>query len=252
MRKGLFILIAVIILLLIFANIPEGKKQLATEHFIFSYSQTVDSTGVRELAADLENNYARISHDLFTKPAPHIQVNIYGSRWRYIKATGHWMASGNIEGSATLHFVNQAWSEADNKKVALHEFSHAVVLQALINQADSPLNRNTFDLRFARFPTWLWESLSLYEAGQFRDPKTLAYIGNGKYPDLNELNSRTKGGKIYDVGYTIVEYILKKYGRGKLLELMLSYGDLQQTLQLSDSEFSKNWYDFVNEKYLHN
>jgi len=81
-----------------------------------------------ELADALEDNYSRIGTDLKTKPSDNIETNIYAQRWRYIKATGNWVASGNIEGISKLHFVQNAWGESDRKKVAVHVFAHTVTL----------------------------------------------------------------------------------------------------------------------------
>ena len=203
-----------------------------------------------ELASALENNYSRIGNDLNTKPSERIETNIYARRWRYIKATGNWSASGSIEGISTLHFVEQAWGENDSKKVAVHEFAHTVSLKLLLDNEAQPLNAKNFDKKFATFPTWLWEAISVYEANQFVDPKTLPYLNNGQFPNITELNSRLKGGKIYSCGYTIIEYILAKYGQDNFLTLIKNYGDLKRTFNVTDDQFCKDWYEFVKEKYL--
>jgi hypothetical protein len=59
-----------------------------------------------------------------------------------------------------------------------------------------------------------------------------------------------KGGKIYSCGYTIIEFILEKYGRDKLIELIKNYGDLRTTFGVTGDQFCKDWYEFVKEKYL--
>jgi hypothetical protein len=100
------------------------------------------------------------------------------------------------------------------------------------------------------FPIWLWESVSVYEARQFIAPKSLSYFTKNSYPGLQELNDRSKGNKIYDVGYTIVEYILEQYGKNKLIGLIKNYGNMEKVLNISDEQFSKNWYEFVRRKYL--
>ena len=249
-RRFLIVLGVIILFIIVFINIPESKKRIATQHFSFVYSSSIDSGKIAELASNLENYYSKISQDLKTIPVPIIDVNIYASRWRYIKATKNWSASGNIEGISKLHFVEQAWGEADSKKVAVHEFTHTIVLKMLLDREHQPVDSKSFEAKFAKFPTWLWEATSVYEAEQFKDPKTLPYLSNNSYPDLNELNNRSKGGKIYDVGYTIVEYILSKYGQDKLIELIINYGNILKTLGITDNEFTKNWYDFIKEKYL--
>ena len=249
-RKIFLILLLILGVLLLIYFLPEKKQQLHTPHFTFLYSSSIQTGRVQELAKALEENYARISDALQTKPADNIQVNMYAQRWRYIKATGNFGASGNVEGEGKLHFIEQAWSENENKKVAIHEFTHAVVLKFLIDRAPAPLDARQFDKQFAQLPVWLWEGISCYEAGQFIEPSTLPYLARGRYPGLAELNNRSKGGKIYSVGYTLIEFILHQYGQDKLLQLLAAYGNLAVINQTEES-FSRDWYAFLKEKYLH-
>lgn len=249
MRKKLAIFLGVVLLFVVLINIPESKDELKTQHFTFNFSRTIDRSKISDLSDALESSYLRISNELQTTPAENIETNIYAQRWRYVKATKNWGASGNIEGISKLHFIDQAWSEDDVKKIAVHEFTHTVVLKLLIDQEPQPLPKS-FDQKFATFPTWLWEGISVYEAGQFVDPQTLPYLSNTQYPNLSELNNRLKGGKIYTCGYTIVEYILSKYGRPKLIDLIKNYGDLKIVLGINEDQFCKDWHEFVKEKYL--
>ncbi len=248
--KYLFIVISLIIVtLLIIVNISETRKEIKTTHFTFLFSSNIDSSSIVGLSKILEGSYSKIGRNLNTTPADNIEVNIYDQRLRYIKATGNWSASGNIEGISKLHFVENSWLESEIGKIAVHEFVHSVVLKLLIDKELKPLNAKKFDERFSTFPIWLWEGLSVYEAEQFYEPKTLAYLKNGKYPQISELNNRSKGQKIYTCGYTIIEYILEEYGKDKLIELIESYGDLKKVLNLTEEKFSSNWYNFIKKKY---
>ena len=250
-RKRILLILSLLILtLLVIFFLPESRKQMKTDHFTFNFSQSIDTSKINELASSLENNYVRIGNDLKTSPSSNIEVNLYAQRWRYIKATSNWSASGNIEGISKLHFVEQAWGETDSKKVAIHEFAHTVTLKLLIDNEPQPLDSKSFDKKFSTFPTWLWESISVYEANQLIDPKTLPFLSNGSYPNISELNNRSKGGKIYKVGYTIIEYILHQYGQDKLIELVKNYGSLPKTLGVTDDQFCKDWFAFVKQKYL--
>lgn len=249
-KKVLLLFTVLFLVLSILYFIPESRKQINTQHFHILFSSSVDTSQIRKLANALENNYLRIGTDLKTKPSDTIETNVYAQRWRYIKATGNWSASGNIEGISKLHFVEEAWGESDKAKVAVHEFAHTVTLKLLLDNEKQPINSKEFDKKFAAFPTWLWEAISVYEAGQFIDPKTLPYLSNGQYPGISELNNRLKGGKIYSCGYTIIEYVLTTYGQEKLIALVKNYGNLKKTFNLTDDEFSNGWYRFVKEKYL--
>jgi hypothetical protein len=246
------ILIVIILSLTVFITIgiPENRKTIKTRHFTFYFSNSIDSLKIIELSDALESNYMRIGNDLKIRPSDNLEVNIYAQRWRYIKATKNWAGSGNIEGISKLHFVEQVWGETDSKNVAVHEFAHTVTLKLLIDHAPQPFNSKDFDKRFSTFPTWLWEGISVYEAQQFVDPKTLAYLSNGQYPSIAELNKRLKGGKIYSCGFTIIEYILFKYGQDNFIKLIENYGDLKSTFNVTEEQFCLGWHEFLINKYF--
>ena len=250
MKKIFVAFVILILILLIIFFIPESRKEINTQHFTLLFSSSIDTATIIELAHALESNYSGIGNDLKTKPSDNIETNIYAQRWRYIKATKNWGGSGNIEGISKLHFVEQAWGESDSKKVAVHEFAHTVTLKLLLDNEAQPINSKNFDKKFSTFPTWLWEAISVYEAEQFVAPGTLAYLNNGQYPGISELNNRLKGGKIYSCGYTIIEYILSKYGQDNFISLIKNYGDLKRVFNVTDDHFCKDWYEFVKDKYL--
>lgn len=241
----LLVLATLVLLPAIVYFIPENRREIKTQHFTFLYSSSIDTAKIIELANSLESSYSRIGADLKTQPSSNIETNVYAHRWGYIKATGNWSASGNIEGISKLHFVEQAWGESDSKKVAVHEFAHTVTLKLLLDNEKQPVNSKEFDKKFSTFPTWLWEGVSVYEGSQFVDPKTLPYLSNGQYPSISELNNRMKGGKIYSCGYTIIEYILSKYGQDNLISLIKNYGNLKRTFNVTEDQFCKDWYDVI-------
>lgn len=249
-KRILFALTVSISVLIILYLLPERTKEFKTLHFTFHFTKGIDTVKIQSLARALEANYHSIGRDLKTTPAARIETNVYANRWRYIKATGNWGASGSIEGISKLHFIEQAWGETDVQKVAVHEFAHTVTLKLLLDQETPPIDPGVFDKKFSSFPVWLWEAISVHEARQFVDPSTLAYFDNGQYPSLSELNDRLKGGKIYSCGYTIVEFIVSKYGQAGLIELIGNYGDLGRTFGVTDVQFCKDWYQYLEEKYL--
>lgn len=247
-KKILLAILLLFILLFVFISIPEGKAGFASPHFNFIYSRQIDSVEIKIISDSLEGNYGRLARALDTDPESPVEVNIYAHRWRYIKATGNWGASGSIEGTGKLHFIrNDDRSEA--VKIAIHEFTHAIVLKRLIDREPQPVDSKSFDRKFAGFPVWLWEAISVYEAGQFTNPLDLPYFSNGNPPSLDELNNRSKGGKIYTCGYTIIEYILENYGQSKLLELVDHYGNISGTLGIDETGFMQAWYQYVKGKY---
>jgi len=250
LRKILLTLAILFLTVFIIISIPENRREIKTKHFTFLFSSNIDSAQIVRLSNALESNYYRIGDDLKTTPSDNIETNIYAQRWRYIKATKNWGGSGNIEGISKLHFVEQAWGETNSKKVAVHEFAHTVTLKLLLDHEPQPLNSKNFDKKFSTFPTWLWEGISVYEAKQFVDPKTLPYLYKGQHPSIAELNNRIKGGKIYSCGFTIIEYILFKYGQENFVTLIKNYGDLKTTFNVTEEQFCNEWFEFVTTKYL--
>ena len=75
---------------------------------------------------------------------------------------------------------------------------------------------------------------------------------NGDYPTLSELNTdyNLSNHKIYDVGYTILEYIIETWSMDHVISLIEENGNTSTVLGLSSSDFEEGWYQFVNEKYL--
>jgi hypothetical protein len=192
LKKIVLILSILFLAFYIIISIPEIENQgkLNTSHSFLVAALTQQK--LLNFPMSWKAIMREIGSDLKTTPSDNIETNIYAQRWRYFKATKNWGGSGNIEGISKLHFVEQAWDETDSKKVAVHEFAHTVTLKLLLDHEPQPLNSKNFDKKFSTFPTWLWEGISVYEAQQFVDPKTLPYLNNGQHPSIAELNNRIK------------------------------------------------------------
>ena len=118
----------------------------------------------------------------------------------------------------------------------MHEFAHNVALHL-----DSNCDNN---------PTWLWEATAVWEAEELVDPASLPCLTNGNFPTLTELNQRGGDCDIYRVGYTIAEFIVHQWGKADLRALIVSHGDIESLLGLSNEEFEAAWQEFVEERYL--
>lgn len=115
----------------------------------------------------------------------------------------------------------------------IHEFTHCMT------QNVNPTIPN--------HPRWLWESIALFEAGEFTHPRNVAALASHApgFDELNNFNSTT----IYQVGYLLGEFIFKKYGREKYIELIKENGDLEQVLGSNDQEFLDLWYAYLKLNY---
>lgn len=119
---------------------------------------------------------------------------------------------------------------------ATHEFAHAVSLR---------LNPS-----FGNNPRWLWESVALYENGEWVDPRTLAYMREGRPPTLQTLNlALSASQQVYEVGFTLAEFVVSRVGQDGLRQLIRRNGDVDAVLHLSPAQFEAAWYDFVRQRY---
>jgi hypothetical protein len=120
---------------------------------------------------------------------------------------------------------------------ATHELVHCVSLYA--------------NPRIANNPRWLWESVALWENGELVDPRTLDYMVAGRPPTLDQLNADvTAGRQVYEVGYTIGEFVVARAGSEGLVRLVQENGDTAAALGLPPPAFEEAWYAFVRAHYL--
>jgi len=93
-------------------------------------------------------------------------------------------------------------------------------------------------------------NMALYEAGQFVNPRRLSYMVEGHPLTLAELNANWQtNSQVYDLGYLLIEYLVEKWSRQHVVDLIKTFGDISSVLGISVSEFEAGWYEFVMKKY---
>jgi len=238
-------------------SVVDKLTELRTDHFIISY-QGIYKEEAQDIADNLEENYDRIRTDLNDPDHDTIRVFVYPTQADFNKGTGllNSNANGTSRGPKEFHFLWTNWFNSifpnDPIKTAIHEFTHCVQLNILIKKAQVELangDKDQFDKLFEdkfvnKYPQWFWEAICDYEAG-IVNSMSVKY-GMRKHLSLKDLN---KSNQIYNVGYTIIEYIVEKWGKDKLPILITSYVDINAVLGVSESDFEKGWADFVDEKY---
>lgn len=261
-KYRLLIILLAIIAVFYFARtvrsftVKQETRTIKSEHFIVSYSGVYKSEA-EKVSQHLEDNYATIRENLKDVKHDIIKVFIYGSRFKFMEATGLTeKAKGTSRGPNEFHFIYTNWFNSifpdDPLKTALHEFTHCVQLNILIDKAKETIitqDRLTFDREFdkkfsAEYPRWLWESISIFEAGEVNSISVK--YAKSKNLTLEELN---KSNQIYNIGYTIIEYLTKKWGKDSLPKLIASFGNIQKTLNVTPEEFEKGWIAFLDENY---
>jgi hypothetical protein len=238
-------------------SVVNKLTELRTNHFIISY-QGIYKEEAQDIADNLEENFDRIRVNLNDPDHDTIRVFVHSVQADFNTGTGlvNSNANGVSRGPNEFHLLWTNWFNsifpADPIKTAIHEFTHCVQLNILIKEEQKKWkgpDNGDFDKMFEEkfikeYPQWFWEAICDYEA-HIVNSISVKY-GMRKNLTLKDLNN---SNQIYNVGYTIIEYIVEKWGKEKLPILITSYGDIKTVLGVSESDFEKGWVTFVNEKY---
>jgi hypothetical protein len=212
--------------------------RVQTAHFQMFVGTTTPDTMVRAAGDRLEAEYARILRDLDVPVHPMVTVRIwqdatsyYGELTRYFGT--RYQATGYITGPTELRLL-----AGGNLNInVVHEFTHAVSLST--------------NARFANNPRWFWETVALYENGEFVHPNSIESVSRGNFPTLQQLNADVNTDtQIYQLGYLLGDFIVSRYGRAAFVRLIQTNADLQGVLGVSNAEFEAGWQSFVRQKYL--
>jgi len=227
-------------------NIPEILEPIpnpySSAHFTFYYT-SYDSLSIKAIADSVEKHYSRILADLLTDTVLRTSVHFYKTHEELAHAVRSvvpnlpsW-AIGLSTARDAIHMISPGHPEQNYEymmTVLIHEFAHCVTLNIKPS--------------FGNNPRWLWESVALYEAGQFVHPSQLTYMVQHSPPALSQLNS-INNTQIYEVGYLLTEYIVDNWSRQHLKDMILSSGNVSQTLGMTIAEFQSAWFQFVKNKY---
>jgi hypothetical protein len=224
------------------ASVAAGPAEFTSTHFTFHYTP-IDAAGIAATAAGVERRYEHIVGDLAVSDMPRVHVTLYTDHAALEAATRaragtvpSW-AYGLVTAEDQIHCMSPhqpGWGPHERRVGDIvHEFAHAVTLH---------LNAN-----FANNPRWLWESVAIYEAGQRVDPRELSELAAYRPLSLAALNELSDK-RIYQVGYSISEFIVSRWGRAKLRELVIHQGDTRAVLGVSLAAFESQWLAFVAKK----
>ena len=208
----------------------ELELELETEHFSLLYSQA-DADKMDAYATELETAYPRITADLDQKDLPRIVGRFYPDQASYTAFTGHG-SLGSVQDRNLFSIVTVPFKAS----VPVHEFAHCVTLHL-----DGQAGNN---------PTWLWEAVAVYEARDLVNPLTVPCLASRNFPTLAQLNVRGGSCDIYQVGYTLTEYIVEGWGFAGLRDLIVAHGDPRESLGMSIEELQAGWWRFLEERYL--
>lgn len=223
--------------------VPPAAGSYSSVHFIFHYT-TLDGGNIATIAGAVESQYPRIVEDLGAGAMPTVNVTFYLDHAVMVSATQAIAgfippsASGLVTAENQIHLMSPnapAWGPFDRMVSNLvHEFAHCVTLRV------SP--------RFANNPRWLWESVAIYESRQSVDLRTLSYMTALAPPSLESLSS-FDNGRVYEVGYSIAEFIVARWGQRALRDLVAANGDTAAVLGVGPADFQRDWFAFARERY---
>jgi hypothetical protein len=223
--------------------VPGPAGTYSSAHFVFQYT-TLDAGNITTIASAVESHYDRILSDLGADRMPAVTVTLYLDHAAMVAATQAVAgpipasASGLVTGESQIHLMSPnspAWGPFDRMVSNLvHEFAHCVSLHV--------------NPRFANNPRWLWESVAIYESRQAVDLRTVGYMTALTPPSFASLNS-ADDGRVYEVGYSIGEFVVTRWGQPALRDLIVANGDTDAVLAISQSDFQRDWFAFVRERY---
>lgn len=238
-------------------RVVKEQTIITTNHFRISYSGILEAEA-ESITKSLEENYNRVRTELHDPEHDTIDVFVHPNQEEFNSATGlnNSTANGTSRGPKAFHLMYNTWYNSffpiEMEKVAVHEFTHCVQLNILIADAktkygiitDKEFNQR-FEKEFAeKYPKWFWEALCDYQAKIVNKSSVNYAIKKG--PTLKYLNT---SNQIYNLGYTIIDYMVIAYGKEKLSDFIKSYGDFEKVLHISEKEFEQGWYKFVEAKY---
>ena len=219
------------------------NEYMKSEHFEIYYDKdnSSDKIYAKSVLNELENNYDRVLNFFNLKDGslPVVKINLYPDYDQFRMSIFKEISfdidnmrgiSGYTLGPSKFYLTYQ-----NNKYVtrtAVHEFVHCV----------------TFNFTYVELmPIWLFEGLAMY-LSQDKDIYIDYYPGFAEkgLPLSYELDDYSNR---YIYGYSLVEYIDVKFGRDKLLDL-LKNGDIEETLGITEEDFSEGWKDFISSKIV--
>jgi hypothetical protein len=219
------------------AAVESLAPRARTAHFDVHAGQATETT-VADVATALESRYGRVISDLETGEVARITVEVWSDEASFLAEMERFFGRRyNATGYVTGPTVLRVLAVPQVARNATHEMSHAVSLH--VNPT------------FGNRPRWLWESVALFENDEFVDPRSIAYLAQGRFPTLAELDADPNASRqVYEVGYLIGEFVVARAGRDGLLRLIRSNGDVAALGFASPAAFESEWASFVRARYF--
>lgn len=224
----------------------ELKYTFKTDHFYFEYSG-VDSMTIPSVAEQLEAKYEDLIGDFNLEEFPVATVRIYPDLETYHNAVltpgapqwqmGRAWDTNEIRMLSTKVAEEITGESTDPVSMITHEFIHCIHLSMISDTQ--------------RAPGWLWEGIAVYKGCcKWTDtPYEITELQKGKKISLKDIEKDRTFQLKYSLGYYLIEYIDKKYGWSKVLDLIKTNGDIKQSLNISNKIFEQAFYEYLEKTY---
>lgn len=221
-----------------------GCYEIETKHFNYVIYNDLPKSIVSNIDRKLEENRSDLLNYFNLNSMNNVTVRIWGDKENYLSEqeieTGgryRWSAGyvTNKRGASPGE-LRLLGSTKDLPSVALHEFVHLVTLEV--------------NPKFANDPRWLWESIAIYKSEQ-----QWKYAGNpglirSRFDAVAQSLFAGDTLAIYEIGFTIGEFIEKKWGKKGLIALINSNGNFNVVSEKSTEQIFLEWKEFVYERYF--
>jgi hypothetical protein len=217
-----------------------------SQHFTF-YSSSGDIKVLDSLAITLENSYSRIMNHLGIQIENKIKVKVFPDLTSFHIAIKYpdapdWVVGSCIDDELLMVSPLNPGSYHTYKslmQVIVHEFTHIAVYYARGEKGSNTL------------PRWLNEGYAQFEAGQIdedirklvkkcfidKTPPTWTQLDKASIMEFGQMNG-------YGLSVMIVEFLVDKYGIGKLVLLIKEPENMEIIYGLSKNDLEKRWIQY--------
>jgi len=217
-----------------------SMRNMVIDNFSFYYEKSDDKT-VDAVLKVLNENSSRVKTSLKIKENALINVYIYSSVYSlHLHRFGFfigiflpdWYVGDNTNQSVLIVSPNNPGSAHSYESImgaCVHEYVHVLT---------DRINPNT--------EKWIKEGIAVYLAGQKPERSSIrrASIAFSDFSNINGLKFGKIGG--YPLSYILIEFIEKKYGFDKILELINSNNDYAKTFGKGKREIYDEWMDYLS------
>ena len=244
-RQGLVACLGLLYVSLAAATTDEASESFTSTHFSFT-AHEVSPPHLWAVKEALESGYAMNLALQKVPSLPQTRITLWSSVREFADAIEDARREGATLTIDPYGYVRQLEDELsigllvsddDAPANAVHQFAH------LISTARNPV--------IATESPWLFESVALYAAKQFRSPAQMSCVTLSDVPNLTSLNEPDNRIILDRVGYLIGEFIVAEFGGDALAKLIDANADLK-VLGTTRPLFERSWHRYMSNRYLIN